>query len=505
MSLISGRPLLPARASHDRDAAFRQGLAALDNGHEAEALAIIEPATQVHPDDARLWQVRGLLHRALDDLAPAMDAFARAATLAPADPRIAQGHAHAVLEAGRPAVHLFEKALALAPQDLSIRPGLASALFAEQGIAAAVEMLESQVRQAPSWLAGHWLLARLKWMAGDRSGFTAAIEQAIAKAPRDLSLWQHLVFVLMHAGLYEQALAVIGRGRAAAGAHPSFDFGEAACLTETWQMAAADRAFAALPPAGDAATAIHEIRHLLRARRPDRAVAKAAPIAATQERHLVIPYVATAWRMLGDPRWPWLEGDERLVGIYDLASDLPDLCALAERLRSLHVAVGQPLEQSVRGGTQTDGPLLARIEPEIRALRQTIVRAVERHIARLPPRDVKHPFLVQPRDRRVRFGGSWSVRLTGEGHHIAHVHPAGWMSSALYVGLPSEADRGPAPAGWLALGQPQEDLKLGLEPVRLIEPKPGRLVLFPSTMWHNTIAFDAGERLTVAFDIAPPV
>ncbi|WP_373475225.1 putative 2OG-Fe(II) oxygenase [Sphingorhabdus sp.] len=33
---------------------------------------------------------------------------------------------------------------------------------------------------------------------------------------------------------------------------------------------------------------------------------------------------------------------------------------------------------------------------------------------------------------------------------------------------------------------------------------PGRLVLFPSTMWHSTIPFAAGERLTIAFEIRRP-
>jgi hypothetical protein len=37
----------------------------------------------------------------------------------------------------------------------------------------------------------------------------------------------------------------------------------------------------------------------------------------------------------------------------------------------------------------------------------------------------------------------------------------------------------------------------------MVEPKPGRLVLFPSYMWHATRPFRAGERITVAFDIAP--
>jgi hypothetical protein len=56
----------------------------------------------------------------------------------------------------------------------------------------------------------------------------------------------------------------------------------------------------------------------------------------------------------------------------------------------------------------------------------------------------------------------------------------------------------------LTLGEPQAELELDLEPHRLVEPQPGRLVLFPSTMWHGTRPFEAGERLTVAFDVAPP-
>ncbi len=57
--------------------------------------------------------------------------------------------------------------------------------------------------------------------------------------------------------------------------------------------------------------------------------------------------------------------------------------------------------------------------------------------------------------------------------------------------------------GWLSLGECRE-LVPDLSPVRLIEPRPGRLVLFPSTIWHGTRPFPSGERLTVAFDIALP-
>lgn len=176
-------------------------------------------------------------------------------------------------------------------------------------------------------------------------------------------------------------------------------------------------------------------------------------------------------------------------------------------LRSIHRGTGRPLDQSVRGGTQTDGNLLARAEPEIRSLRAALMSAVEDHVARLPSPVAGHPTLLGTR-APLRVAGSWSVRLDGQGFHVDHVHQQGWLSSALYVALPegpAGIDRtGGNHEGWLALGE-NRALLPEVEGFRLIEPKAGRLVIFPSTMWHGTRLFGAGERLTVAFDIAPPI
>jgi hypothetical protein len=85
------------------------------------------------------------------------------------------------------------------------------------------------------------------------------------------------------------------------------------------------------------------------------------------------------------------------------------------------------------------------------------------------------------------------------------VHPQGWISSALYVTLPERVAGEADNAGWLTLGEPDEKLRLDLGPWREIEPRPGQLVLFPSWMWHGTVPFSDGERLTVAFDVRPPL
>jgi hypothetical protein len=217
------------------------------------------------------------------------------------------------------------------------------------------------------------------------------------------------------------------------------------------------------------------------------------------------PYAATAWRMTGDPRSQWLERDDELVRVVDLGDAVPSLDALADHLLSLHVAKGEYLDQSVRGGTQTDGPLFSRIHPLIRGLRGAVVEAVQSYAEQLPPIDLKHPLLRHRRNRPIRFSGSWSVRLRSGGRHANHVHPQGWISSALYIALPQRQPGEPDNAGWLTLGEPDEALGLEVPPMLRIEPAPGRLVLFPSWMWHGTVPFAFGERLTVAFDVRPPM
>jgi Putative 2OG-Fe(II) oxygenase len=94
------------------------------------------------------------------------------------------------------------------------------------------------------------------------------------------------------------------------------------------------------------------------------------------------------------------------------------------------------------------------------------------------------------------------VRLRSLGFHISHMHPEGWLSSALYIDLPLEVGSGDA--GALAFGVPDAALGLNLGPRRIVRPKPGQLVVFPSYFWHGTTSFESdADRLTVAFDALP--
>lgn len=488
--------LSPAATAH-RSVKLREA------GDPEAAITLLQGALIRHPDDAVLWQSLGLAHRARLDSAPAITALERARALSPQDGRIAHALAHVTMEAGLPATALFARARALLPGDGSVLIGEAAARMAAGDGDAAISALADACRAAPLWLEGHRALADHRWQAGHGKAYADSYREALARDPQALPLWLALIDAHLRIEQHEWAAEALAAARAALGERNEFAPIAAICASELGDAATADALFARLLSQSaylyDTDFLVRGVRHLLRTARPEQAAALAQNGLRAPDAAKVWPYIATCWRLLGDPQWHWLEGDTRLIRRVRVYAP-EELPALARVMRSLHQRGHEPAGQSVRSGSQTDGPLFARIEPEICELRRRIENAVREHIAALGPPDPRHPVLGH-RPAAVRFAGSWSVRLMGAGHHSNHVHPQGWLSSALYLTTPTLAERGAAPAGHLQLGIPPAELGIGLDPIADIAPEPGWLTLFPSTMWHGTVPIAGGERMSVAFDV----
>ncbi len=482
------------------------GMDMVRGGIGAPVIPLVRDALVHHPRDAVLWQLLGLAARLEQDGALALEAFARAAELAPNDALIAQSHAQAALEAGRPAVGLFDRAAILAPQHGAVLLGRAAAMVAAGRSDESVRGLRRLLAANPLWIDGHRALAKIVGQLGHFGDPRASLAEALVQARAVPELHQALIATDFDLADYAAADRHLADARTVLPPARWLDSWSAFCASELSEIARADSLFEAMGSPADIDEALRRSRHEIRAGRAGRALAIAEAWTARDGGGVLWPYLELGWRLTDDPRWQWLEGDRRFVGVYDLSHRLESLTDLAGCLRKLHFADRQPLDQSLRGGTQTDGPLLSRLEPEIAALRKVILSAVRDYAAQLPPPDPGHPLLLAHR-APLKFAGSWSVRLTRQGFHVDHVHSQGWISSAFYIALPEpsmgrgEGER--AHDGWLSLGECRE-LAPGLAPIRLIEPKPGRLVLFPSTMWHGTRPFAEGERLTVAFDVARP-
>lgn len=215
---------------------------------------------------------------------------------------------------------------------------------------------------------------------------------------------------------------------------------------------------------------------------------------------------ATAGRALGQDYGHYFNYS-RFVRVFDL--DPPegwaDMAAFNADLRNalgaLHGLRAAPLDQSLRGGTQTAPDLRFAPDPAIQAFFRAIDPAVRAFLSDVP-HDPDHPFLGRQRGG-YRVASAWSVRLGAGGRHVSHVHPEGWISSAYYVDAPAGEGRD----GWIAFGAPPEPLASALRqtPELEVEPRAGRLVLFPSYLWHGTYPAPQGDspRLTLPFDVLP--
>jgi tetratricopeptide (TPR) repeat protein len=360
---------------------------------------------------------------------------------------------------------------------------------------------EDAFRQAigrrPAYADAHRDLAQLIWMRGeDLAAARAALDQAIAVNPQDIPLKLAAAALLEYAGQPEDAYAILDRGLNDGLPDPRLDIAAAQLRLKTNPASAllhASRAHARAPTDARALTVLCQANLALG--RAELAAAQAGGLRQADPRdQQAVALQATAWRLLGDPRYGALYDYGRFVREWTI--DTPEgwasldayLADLAQSLQAVHRLRAHPIGQSLRGGAQTTQNLDRLDDPVIRAFFQAIDGPIRLHIAAIGEAG------------DYRFNGVWSVRLRPNGYHANHLHPMGWISSACYVALPKTIDQGHE--AWIAFGEPGIPTSPPLPPQHFVKPEPGKLVLFPAYMWHGTVPFTGDEpRLTIAFDV----
>lgn len=494
------------------------GLAALELGDPERARAAFLHATRLDPSASAAWHGLANALRALGELDDAEAAARRVVALSP------QGSAGwfnlgtVLREAGRveQALDALRRAQALGDASPALRDAINGVLHDLGRPAEALQGARRLAAEQPAFAPAQHTLASLLWengaaLAPGEDPF-AAYQAAARAQPAHRDLQSGLLSMLLAAGRAAEALAWLEPLRRQAPDDPLLAWFRAAALDALGCDAEAAECFAALRDRlGDNPEFLNAYaRHAFRVGKPDLAQGCAEQaIRRDSTDQEAWSHLGLAWRLAGDPREAWLCDYDRLVGFVPVEpppgmSEQAFLAGLQATLEALHLASREPVNQSVRQGSQTGGRLFGRADPVLQATEQALRAAVERWLATLPD-DPRHPFLARRR-RSVRIVGSWSVRLNASGRHSNHIHNEGWMSSAFYVALPpSTRDPGDARhAGWIQFGQPLEGLGLALPPRRLLQPRVGYLALFPSYFWHGTVPFhDPEPRLTIAFDMQP--
>ncbi len=479
---------------------------------------------RLQPDSAAALLVAGNAARAAEDLVEAENAYQRILQREPQHRQAWLGLGDVRRRAGRAeqAFATYQQARNQAGAASELDDATVGALIDAGRVDEALQLAKATVRRFPGYVPGWTTLANLAWEYAAQPEGEACLGEfkAAATARNNPALRLAYARFLQSTGRAEEALSQLQVLRAAHDA-PVLMLAEAQAHDTLGQTSRASALYAHLQSAGwesEPAFLNARARHLLRTGDGEGAAASAQ--AATRidpTNQEAWANLAIAWRVFGDERETWLCDYERLVGLVDIepppqfADTAAFLQALSDKLDAMHQARREPMQQSLRGGSQTPGRLFGRADPLLEATRQSLLRGVERWLATLPD-DPAHPFLSR-KQRSVRIGGSWSVKLWSSGRHANHIHPEGWMSSAFYVSLPPSVRAGSRdstmppdlfPPGAIQFGQPPVELGLDLPPRRVVAPQPCLVALFPSYMWHGTIPFhDETPRMTIAFDMTP--
>lgn len=468
----------------------------------ARAAALLAPLEAVAAQNPGYWRVRADSERQAMRYREAEASIARAVALDPSGAKTAHSRARLALERSAPnAIPLLETALTLNRGDPNLLFDYAQALAVAGRMDEALECTTTLITHMPGWTAALKLHAELRWAAGEQANFADHFAHIAAQQGAGPEVWLAWSETLEGVDRPAESAAILARARATWPENADLALTQAVALGEA---GAADEAQGVLDCFAGMATpewSTARGRNWLRLGEIARAEVELAMVRAARPGD-VVAWALTdlCWRVSGDARHEWLHGQPGLVRQLPLSLDEGERAELTALLTALHRHSAMPIGQSVKRGSQTKGALFARAEPELARLEAALHEAMAEYRAGLPPADPRHPLLAH-RDDPWTIVGSWSIRLDGQGHHAAHIHPRGLLSSASYWLVPDEVAADGQP-GWLELGNPPPGLAEGLGSLHTVRPQPGTLVLFPSTLYHGTRPITQGTRMTVAFDVS---
>jgi len=144
-----------------------------------------------------------------------------------------------------------------------------------------------------------------------------------------------------------------------------------------------------------------------------------------------------------------------------------------------------------RGGQQTHELLL---DPS-----RTVGQVYEKIKAILIDYGTQLPAAIRI-DPNKKYGLSgWAVSLQSGGYQLRHTHPEAVVSAVLYITIPEELGQVSDESGCLYFSKRRADQQN--DEIK-IKPAPGKLVIFPSFLPHETTPFEAlSERICIACNL----
>ena len=460
---------------------WQEAVTARDQGDPVRALELLGRAAELAPERAEIPAEAGLTCMIAGDLESAEAWFRDALALAPDSIEVLINLGALLQHRGHPteAAVLYQQALGHEPDEIEVRCNLAKALADCGRLTEALAEVDRAITDSGGSRGALATRGAVLIDTGDYAAARATLLDSLQAEPTNDMALVNLALCCLELGDDAAATSYLMR---------------AVELNPQNARAVADLVNA-LSRAGENAEALELARGFLSAYPGER---------------LVLGSYAQALFNAGEPDPARaLTDPDLLVQVFDLQPpagypDASDFHAqLAHEVLNEPSLLRDPVSKATRGGGQTGELTLGRSDAltAFGALMDSAIRdATKRY---LEQGFSEHPVMTPAAD-------TWSLRAWGTvlqagGAQTPHMHPLGWLSAVYYVALPDAMTESDPEAGWLEFGMsPQRLFQREDPPTRRIEALPGRLVVFPSWLWHRTLPFAAtGDRISIAFDVMP--
>jgi tetratricopeptide (TPR) repeat protein len=475
-----------------------------------EAQKACAAALKLSPQHLPSLLMLGLIHGDAEQLAEAEAALVRARALAPDHPLVLINLASILRRQHRyaDAEPLVRRAVAVAPQSKDAWLLLGNLMGDLSRHEESIQAFQTAIQHDPLDRDAHRNLARRLWTLGRLDNVFDAIYAVMRAQPKSARALDIAAELQAEFGFVDAAMQNCALALSLAPTDPSVLRRQSSLLLRADRPSEAIPLLRQLLGAHPDNLSLHNDLALALLRSGDRPGARDAArrtLTAFPYDQYSLALLGTLGRLDGDSD----DGDiNDCVAVFDLPApqgwgDLDRFVAeTLTLLDRLHDTVNEPIHLTLRKGTQTSANLFAqRDDAPIVALREQILATVRAYVDAMPD-SPEHSYFGR-RGKGLAFAGSWSSRLRDGGFHTHHIHPEGWISGVYYLQVPPAADTGDQ-SGWLTFGVPNLGPEVSLPALRAVQPKPGRLVLFPSYFWHGTVPFqDEIPRITIAFDLVP--
>lgn len=439
----------------------------------AESATSYQHAIKLQPNNTDLYFNLGIALTNINQFDEALNAYQKAISLKP-NFFEAHGNLGTVLQRlGRldEAVASYKKGLSINPQDARGHFNLGTALRDKGNLPEAIASYQKAITLFPNYTDAYNNLGETQRDHGDMDAAVKSYQAALSRNPDHPNANYNMGEFCYLAKQYSEAAAYFDRSQ--------FD---------DWQA----RQMYSLYKAERFDDFKNTLDHVTKTTR------HTSPLIATLATHYAINFNV-------DNHYDFCQN-----GIdYVYQNSIPTLAEPHSALRKQllhdieHADIAERVQGMLHYGKQSAGNLFKRPETSFQQLAALIIQEFKHYKMHFHHASCE---LIKSFPDDLEFTSSWYVSMQKGGHLSPHIHEIGWISGAVYLAMPEpNGNEGAFEYGTHGDDYPIQNSKTQSDfPIAQTLPNVGDIVLFPSSLFHRTIPFQADEkRICIAFDLKP--